>query len=172
MELWSLASKCRESRGAHWPALPQSFISPIYTSLLNAHAVAVREWCTPAGEISILPWHPQLTKSSKTQQFEKQCSLVSCSRLNFCGSTSCCFFSVDGVQMERLQSGCEEKKCHRGLRICCWCMQLASMHYSMIECSEEDLPDSYWRVDCHHELSQLAVSLERCSLIRKGKAFI
>lgn len=96
-------------------------------------------------------------------------------RLNFYGSTSCCFFSVDGGQMERLQSGCEEKKCHRGLRICCWCMQLAGMHYSMIECSEEDLPDSHRRMDCHHELSQLAVSLERCqmhSLIRKGKAFI
>ncbi len=32
-----------------------------------------------------------------------------------------------------------------------------------IECSEDDVPDSHWRMDCHCELTQLAISPHHCS---------
>lgn len=174
VELRSLASECRESRGAHLPALLLSFISHIYTSMLTAHAVTVREWCTAAGGISILPWHPPLTTSSKNRTVWKAvftlCKWAIRGSTFFgtlhCGATAAAgsFFQCWWVQMECLQPGCEEKKCHRGLCICCWCMRLASMHYSKIGCSKDDVPDSSWRMDCHHELSQLAVSLNTAQI--------
>lgn len=77
------------------------------------------------------------------------------------------FLGVDGCRWGSLQFGYKEKKYHRG----CWCMRLATMHYSKTECSKKDVPDSHWRMECHHELSQSAVILNTAQSATRKLSF-
>lgn len=136
-----------QSGGAHLHTLLLFHLSftPLCWMLTPA-----REWCRAAWGHGSLSWndmHKAHTNLQKHNSLKRNCSLYASglSRLNFSGMLA--WLLMQMVQMERLQPGCEEKKCHWGLCNCRWWMQLASMHYSMIECSKEDLPDSHWRMD-------------------------
>ena len=177
-ELWSLASKCRASRGAHLPALPQPFISHICTSLPKQWGSV---WCVAAQR----NLYPAVTSTADnifpktTTSFERQCSLCVSGAIR--GSTFSGYFSATTVGAGSLSSalmGADggpsvwlwgEEVPWRGLCICCWCMRLASMHYSKTECSKDDVPDSCRRMDCHHEFSRPTVFLQHCSDVFPNK---
>lgn len=129
MELWTLASECSRSLGAHRRALPPSLAARVYTSLLAARPPAVRERCTAQGELSVLLCHQHPTKSSKTVLKTIEKEVLTRSRQVFVGaqlyfgarSASACIaapsapMGAHGVSPTWL--GGEEMP--QGLHICC-----------------------------------------------------